>query len=342
MHPCPRCGRPTLGSICRTCIGALGGSAQGAANPPDTKVGKEPVRSGFLVALMGALVLGTWCIALFKANSQFKAESDLLDRQNAAAVAAHQQNLDREAQERRELADASEAEHQMRLADKDLISGRSAQLAHNKEWSRRLAHDPSLANSQLEATQLQMARIGADSSIAAQDALKQVAQMASPLGSRVDVQPTGPGFSVRVAFKLAALTRDEAGTMTKHHTVAALRREVEALSAGVMKQLFDYCGSRGIERLSVSCNRTVLESPIPLGVSEAEREALLKGAETVLRSVYRISIRSDSAHAVSNWRAASEWQVLRLATVEKDGLRDITISSDAMRSLRDADMPPEF
>jgi hypothetical protein len=121
-----------------------------------------------------------------------------------------------------------------------------------------------------------------------------------------------------------------------------MRREIQSLSVGLVKQLFDFCGSRGIENLSVSCNRAVRESPIPLGVTAAERDALIASGELVMRSLYRVSIRGANARLVSDWRAVPESRVLHLLVLEKDGLRDLSIAQGGAEEATDPNMPPEF
>ena len=52
-----------------------------------------------------------------------------------------------------------------------------------------------------------------------------------------------------MAFKMSEVSAHEKGAVTKHTSTSSMRREIEELSACRIKELFDYCGSRGIERL---------------------------------------------------------------------------------------------
>jgi hypothetical protein len=339
MKRCERCGNLNIEIICAVCGYSLSHST---AMPPPLPPEASSIRPGLLNVAVTCLVALVFGIGFARASLRFKAEAHRVSSEAAAAEQAHLQAVEESTQESDELTRGSEASHRASLSDSNLLSGRTAQLVHGREWARRLSHEPSLATSALETNVLRMERVGGDPTIAAQEALRQVALLAAPPGSRVEVLPEGVGFGVRVAYKLSAVTQYESGISTKHHTVTALRREIESLSAGLVKQLFDYCGSRGIEKLSVSCNRAVRETPIPAGATAAEREELLKSGEMVMRSLHRISIRAASAQLVSDWRAVSASSVLSLVVLEKDGLRDLKISNLGRAETWDPKMPLEF
>ena len=135
----------------------------------------------------------------------------------------------------------------------------------------------------------------------------------------------GGGFSVRVAFRMSALAKNEAGAVTKHHNTLTMRREIEDLSAQVMKDLFDYCGSRGIEKLSVSCNHALQTPFVPLGATSLEKDLLSSRARPVMGNLYRVSLDRTKARAVADWRRISNPQMLALTSVEHDGLWNLTI-----------------
>jgi len=189
-----------------------------------------------------------------------------------------------------------------------------------------------------------MERIGADSTVSAQAALQQVAALAAPAGSRIEVTPANGRYVVRVAFKMSALTQHEKGAVTKHQTIAAMRREVRALSAQVMRDLFDYCGVRGIERLSVSCNHTVQQANVPAAATESERRDLLRRAGVAMSCIYRARIDAAAASRITEWRTAPNTALLDLISVDYDGLDAITITQASRTGAREADpeMPLQF
>jgi hypothetical protein len=210
-----------------------------------------------------------------------------------------------------------------------LVSGELAAQAHATEW-RRLSHDPALAKTSVESVLLEMEKLGRDANVSAQQALHLVATLASPRASRIDVSKQGDAFVVRVAFRMSALSRDEKGAVTKHHTTDAMRREIERLSTRVIRDLFDYCGSRGIGKISVSCNHALRRAPIPPNATPAEREELLRNAPVVMANLYRASIERKSAATISNWRKAPYRTIRDIMLTEYDGLADLSISHDLM------------
>lgn len=205
-----------------------------------------------------------------------------------------------------------EAKHRSLLQDKRITSGQLAAEKHALEWSRRQQHDPAFAASLLEQTLVDVERLGKDPALTGEAALKKVAEMIAPPGSRIEVTPAGERFNVRVAFRLSAVLPYEAGAATIHASAAELRKEVEDATARVMKELFDYCGSRGIEKLSVSCNRAITVGP-------AGNEHL------AMRSLYRASIDAGTAAQVANWRRMALPEVIHLMKVDHNLLPGITI-----------------
>jgi hypothetical protein len=243
--------------------------------------------------------------AITQKVAEAKTESARLDADLTNAL----QKLD--AQYNRAEAE-EEAKHRSLLQDKRVTSGQLASEKHALEWSKRQAHDPAFASTLLERSQLEVERLGKDPALTAEAALKKVAERVAPPGSRIEVTPAGERFNVRVAFRLSALMPYEAGAVTIHTSPVELRKEVEAATARVMRELFDYCGSRGIEKLSVSCNRAIT-------VGEVGRERL------TMRSLYRASIDAATASQVANWRRLSLADVIRLMKVDHNLLPQITI-----------------
>jgi hypothetical protein len=228
------------------------------------------------------------------------------------------------------------------LQDPELISGELARKQHETEWASRLAHDPKIAKTAMERTLLKMEKTGRDPQFSAQKALEEVAILAAPPRSRVQVLPSGDGFSVKVAFRMSALSRNETGAVTKHHETESMRREIEDLSARVMIALCDYCGSRGIESLSVSCNHAVRQTLIPTAASAAERDALLSRASVVMGRLYRVSLDRQQLSAVSNWRRIAPSKVIAMMSVENDNLKNLQISGTAFSPETEPDGELEF
>lgn len=230
------------------------------------------------------------------------------------------------------------------LQDAGTIGGGEARRRRQHEWDRRLKHDPELAHSELEKRLLQMERLGASPEVAAEQALNQVAQLASPAESRIEILPSREGYHVRVAFKLSSRKGDETGTVTRHHDSASLRREVEEVSASVMRDLYDFCGSRSLAEVTVACNRAVLRWSVRPGASQAEQEKSEREAKPVLSCIYRASMTDEVARTVGSWRSVSLSQVISKLNVEKDTTQSIRIRQDpvAAGDKVDPQMQPSF
>jgi hypothetical protein len=211
-----------------------------------------------------------------------------------------------------------------------LISGDEAAARHADEWTRRQNHDPAFAASVMEKTLLEVERLGKDQALTAEAALQKVAEMVTPPGSRIEVTRGDHGFIVRVAFRLAAVDPNEAGGGTIHTSPAEVRKEIEDVTARVMKDLFEFTGARGIERVSVSCNRALVT-----GGKGSERLAM--------RSLFRASVEGNKAGDVANWRRLSISQVLTMMKVEHDVLATLVITKGDRNGLMlDPNEPLEF
>lgn len=280
--------------------------------------------------LVGSLAFNGW---------KFAALERRLDGMRRDAQAVQTEKATKQDEARKVEEERIEAGHQALLRNPDYLTGTLARKNHEQEWALRLAHDPKVALTAAEKSLVRMERVGGDATVQAKVALEIVTVLASPPGSRVEVSPLGDGFGVRVAFRMSALTKDEAGAVTKHHDTVSMRREIEDLSAQVMKDLFDYCGSRGIERLSVSCNHALQRPLIPLAATPAEQEQLSSRAKPVMGNLYRVSLDRAKAREVADWRRISNPQVIAQMSVEHDGLWNLTITGK--QSSRSEQRDPE-
>jgi hypothetical protein len=235
-----------------------------------------------------------------------------------------------------------EAAFQKHLADPALLTGALATEHHEVEWARRVAHEPGLAGSKMEKMLVHMEQVGRDPQKTAVEALQEVARLAAPPRSRIEVTPSGERFAVKVAFLMSAVSANEAGAVPKHHDTASMRREVQQLSARVMKALFDYCGSREVEGLSVTCNHAIHRTPIPANATEEERQELLRRAPIVLARLYRVSLSGDAARRVENWRKIPVTKVIGIMNVEIDDLSHLEITGQSMDQGRDPTGELEF
>ena len=291
---------------------------------------------GFLILLLVAEGIG-WQIHLNRLAAQFKVAQARLNTDRVAALAKQQEN---------EFAQDAGVErgYQSDLTNQAWLSGSLARERHQAEWNRRLAHEPDLARTLLETNLLVMAKLGQDPTLAAQSALEKVAYLSAPPGSRVEVDADGDGFRVRVAFMMSRLSQNEAGAVTKYHSAAGLRTEIQELSAQVLRDLYDYCGSRGITSISVTCDHTLRQAVVPANATDDERTLLLERVPPVPARLYRVSLDQLQARAIADWRRVTLSHVTKLYQVEYDGLKTLTIAHDpfSQEDAHDAAGPLEF
>ncbi len=121
-----------------------------------------------------------------------------------------------------------------------------------------------------------------------------------------------------------------------------MRREIRELSARQVREVFEYCGARGIERLSVSCNHAIQQSAGPGLATDEERRHLRSRAEVVMSNLYRVSVDGKRAGAVADWREISTSQVLSMMVVEFDRVDEVEIEKGLGGAGVDPDMPLEF
>lgn len=219
-------------------------------------------------------------------------------------------------------------EHAKQMMDTAVLDGSKARELREAEWRRRQAHDPQLARSLAEKSLLQMEALGASTQISAQAALEKVAALAAPAGSRIEVTKQGSHFAVKVAYRMSALTEGESGAATKHTSKAGMRAEIRQLSAQVMRDLFTYCGSRGIASVSLTCNHTTMSWLEPPGATEEEKVLLRERAKKTQSKLHRVVLDAAAARNISNWRRASDDEILNLLRVEYDGIDSIQITKE--------------
>ncbi len=328
-HPAAGAGPPPIG--------------RSRANPTPLTP-RKPASPGFagiaigvagLCGLLFAGDLGYQMFGLARLNNELKAERAESQREHDATLKQEQTD-----QARQDAED--EAKQQTLLHDEGVISGALARQRHEEEWARRLSHDPEVAKSAMETTLLHMQKVGHDPTRTAQEALAEVAQLAAPPGSRIEVTPSGDRFAVRVAFRMSALSANETGAVTKHHSTRSMQQEIEKLSAEVTKALFDYCGSRGIEKLSVTCNHALRRTLIPPNATESERAELLGRAPVAFCRLYRVSLDWNDARSVPDWRSITERKVISMMTVELNELKTLTISGTGVSPALDPEGQLEY
>lgn len=248
----------------------------------------------------------------------------LVDRE--AAQAKHQLEVAAQGREHQARIEALKASHRAIVDDPDLASGASAERAHAQEWEARLRRDRQYAKSPLEMNLLAMELAARDSSLTVAQSLFQVASLAAPPKSKVEVTPEGKRFKIRIAFDMAALSWEEAGGKTKHDSVDSLRSEAETMSARVIRDVLASVGGRDIERLSVACNRSV-QAAEPKDSAPPEDPTLPpKPPRSRMTAIFRVGIDQAGMAGVADWRSATIAQIGRMVRVEFDMTRRLQLS----------------
>jgi hypothetical protein len=293
----------------------------------------EAPRKKFLVGL--AVAWSLFCLVLsgvfiLKEKSALTKIGRELAAERVRLMHEQEERFKTEAARIPEQMRAAEEELQIRLQNRPLVSGALAFQRRQGEWNKRLAHDPAFARSGMEANLLEMERLGRDPSLQAKLALERAARIGSPAGSRVEVSPLNNQYHVQVAFRMSALSQQESGAVTKHHTTDSMRLEIQQLSAQVIKDLYDSCGTRGIELLSVSCNHAITRSLAPRNATPAELAEFKRRARVVMSSVYRVSIDKSAVATIADLRKVPSWKLIQLLKVEKDTLSGIEIERSSL------------
>jgi hypothetical protein len=292
----------------------------------------------FFSILVAAFLAWTWVME----STQLRTTIDAtLDRSSEKVERGRQEELvDREELQR--ALDRLDSEHQANLKNPRFRDGSMARAAREFEWRHRLAHDPRLARTAAEQTLVRMANLGRDLSMSAQVALEETARIAAPKGSKIEVTPQGDKYVVKVAYRMAALAGGESGAVTKHPTSASMRAEVREIAARLTRDIFAYCGTRGIASLSLTCNHTTMSSLIPPGATAEETRILRARAKKVYARLYRTVVDEAAARNVADWLAVSEGEVLGLLRVDIDYIDKVNISSELATDRDEADGPLLF
>lgn len=343
MNTCQACGYSALGSStsCERCGRPFGSFPSPTALPNPSAPRLRPDLDQLLVVeapisrgtpkllhwlLWAGLGIGVALGIELTLTARLKLE---LDRDLEKLAGRHQQEMDSTRASEEQRIQLDEANFARVLSDPSMVGGVQAKQRQREEWARRQKHDPSLANTEMEKRLLQMERLGASPEVAAQQALEQVAQLASPSESKVEIAPQQGGYHVRVAFKLSSRKGEEAGAVTRHLDSASLQREVEEVSASVMRDLYDFCGNRSITGVTVACNRAVRQWDIVPGATKAEQERREREAKSVMSCIYRASMSEGVARTIASWRGASLSQVISKLNVEMDTTQSIRIRQNA-------------
>ncbi|HAM71975.1 MAG TPA: hypothetical protein DCM86_10065 [Verrucomicrobiales bacterium] len=338
-QPCSQCGHANAPGFFRNpgvsrcdCCGAI---------LPEGGESSAPRRGLDWAWIAGTVVL---CVAgLLGGMARRAAQADRFTAGVKAELAAEDLSR-RQANEAEDAARAAvareqESRFQAMIADTNWLAGTKARAQHEEEWGRRAAHDRAFAKTPMEFNLLRMAELGRDPTINPVRALKEVALMAAPPKSRVEVVPFQDRYIVKVAFAHSAVAEGEWGGTTRHASTSSMRLAARSTSAGILREVFAACGSRGIEKLQVSYNHGLNISDIPEGATPEERARLATRWRVVNRRLYRVAVDQRRAAGVADWGTVSLPQVYEIMGVEHDSISGVQFLTSEM--LPGADREPE-
>jgi len=142
-------------------------------------------------------------------------------------------------------------------------------------FEARKSFDKRFALSPREKAQLRMRNLSSDSTKSFHDAIRSVAQEASPDGSDISVQESSKGIALHIDFDMSSMTSGEHGTRTKHHTKDSLRKEVVHLISRVTNDIFQFCRDLNLSSIHVGC-RHFVRTTYPQGATKNENIVLYK------------------------------------------------------------------
>jgi ribosomal protein S27AE len=182
-------------------------------------------------------------------------------------------------------------------------------------FEARKSFDKRFALSPREKTQLRMRNLSSDSTKSFHDAIRSVANEASPIGADISVHESSKGISLHIDFDMSSMTSGEHGTRTKHHTKDSLRKEVVSLISRVTNDIFQFCRGLNISTIYVGCRHYVTTS-YPDG-SERERNMVL----------YKIRIQENQIPQLTNDPFLDIYSTTKYFKVDEDNFDEIQIKS---------------
>jgi len=185
-------------------------------------------------------------------------KTETLKRQHEIQIAAKKSTLEKELM-------AIDAQDLHRKATKHY----KAILEARKSFDKKFALSPR------EKALLRMSNLSSDSTKSFHDAIRSVAQEASPDGADISIHESSKGISLHIDFDMSSMTSGEHGTRTKHHTKDSLRKEVVSLISRVTNDIFQFCKGLNIRSIYVGCRHYVTTS-YPDGSTKEENLVLFK------------------------------------------------------------------
>jgi hypothetical protein len=180
-------------------------------------------------------------------------------------------------------------------------------------FNERRSFDERYALTQREKAQLKMRDLAKDSTKKYHEAIKAVAQEASPKGASIKIAEKNKAVSLHIDFDMSSMTSGEEGTRTKHDTKDSLKKEVISLISRVTNDVFIFCRQLDIETINVGCNHEVL----------ASKNNLSQQKETL--TLYKIRIRKNRIRDLTSNPFLNTYSTTEYFEIEQDNFNNIEI-----------------
>lgn len=242
--------------------------------------------------------------------------------------------------ERKEIRDTREREnqveldqlrlrHERMLGDVNLLTGRAAQVEHQKEWERRFSKDPLLEEGMSEVFVQGRQLTGDPQKASIRAALGREAVKLLPSGSRVQVVRERGRWGVKLAFVLPEDHPTRNKHATTHQTPAALREAIREFSARVMQDILTGDNGVHVSSLTLSCNLLCSTSLIPKAATPEERRAILDSVTPRMDLLYRVRLDVPQPSGTStDIRTMPHSKLVTQMQVLVDGTESLTLHTE--------------
>jgi len=292
-----------LRPVCGGCGAILAPGSDGS----HIRTPRQGGRSHPAVCVILLALLGTTVSCIFVTPSLFKKDFSALSQKEAGKTEEIRKKHEQRLTSRRVTL-----ETEVSAIDATVLR-RYALEQYRREFAGRKSYDKRFALSARERAHLHMQALASDSTRSFHNAIRAVAQEASPERADIGVRESSRGIALHIDFDMASMTSGEHGTRTKHHTKESLRKEVISLISRVTNDIFQFCKDLELASIHVGC-RHVVRTKYQYGATRDENTVL-----------YKIRIRKNRVQELTNNPFLDVYSTTRHFEVEEDNFENIEI-----------------
>ena len=289
--------------VCGRCKATLTPGSDG----PQMQTLRKNERSNLLVRVLLLTFLGASVCGIFAthflSNKDFSDLAQELGDETEEVRKQHEQQL---------ISRRDTLETEVSAIDATALR-RSALEQYKREFAGRKSYDKRFALSTRERAQLHMQSLASDTTKSFHDAIRAVAQEASPKGADISVRESSRGIALHIDFDMSSMTSGEHGTRTKHNTRESLQKEVISLISRVTNDIFQFCKDLELASIHVGC-RHLVRTKSQYGATPDENTML-----------YKIRIQKNRIQKLTNNPFLDIYSTKRHFEVEEDNFENIEI-----------------